>query len=56
MVGEGGEDVRRMRRSEGVVMVISVMVEDDGGEWNELGGALGDLQLRRRAAMLVAAA
>ena len=36
--------------------MVSVMVEDDGGEWDELGGAPGALQLRWWAVMLGAAA
>ena len=45
-----------MRRSVARLRVVSVMVEDDGGEWDELGGAPGALQLRRRAVMLGAEA
>ena len=51
----GGGDVGEMRRSVARSRVVSVMVEDDGGEWDELGGAPGALQLRRRAVMLGAA-
>ena len=53
--GDGG-DLGEMRRSVARSRVVSVMVEDDEGEWDELGGAPGALQLRRRAVMLGAAA
>jgi len=52
----GGGDVGEMRRSVARSRVVSAMVEDDGGEWDELGGAPGALQLRRRAVMLGAEA
>ena len=56
VVGEVGEGVGEVRRSVARSRVVSVMVEDDGGEWDELGGAPGALQLRRRAVMLGAEA
>ena len=55
-IGEGGEDVGRMRWSEGFVGVISAAVEGDGGEWHELDRAPGELQLRRPAVMFKAVA
>ena len=45
-----------MRRSEAEAVVVSAAVEGDGGEWHELDRAPGELQLRRRAVMLKAAA
>ena len=52
--GDGG-DVGEMRRSEARSRVAVAAVGDDGDEWNELGGAPGALQLRRRVVMLKAA-
>ena len=56
MIGEGGKDVGQMRRSEAEVVVELLELGDDENEWDELGGAPGALQLRRRAVMLKAAA
>ena len=45
-----------VRWSEAETVVVSVAIEGDGGEWYELDRAPGELQLRRRAVMLKAAA
>ena len=55
VVRGGGGEVGVMRRSEARSRVAVAAVGDDGDEWNELGGAPGALQLRRRAVMLGAA-
>ena len=56
VVGEEGEVVVEVRQSEVETVVVSAAVEGDGGEWYELDRAPGELQLRRRAVMLKAAA
>ena len=55
VVQGGGGVVGRVRQLEGSSGMESVELGDDRGEWDELGGAPGALQLRRRAVMLGAA-
>ena len=56
MVRGGGGVVGWVRQLEGRSGMESVELGDDRGEWDELGGAPGALQLRRRAVMLGAEA
>ena len=42
----GGGEVGAMRWSEAEVVVELLELGDDGDEWDELGEALGSLQLR----------
>ena len=53
--GDDG-DVGARRRSVAEAVVVSAAVEGDGSEQHELNRAPGELQLRRRAVMLKAAA
>ena len=52
VVRGGGRVVGRVRVLEGRSGMESVELGDDRGEWDELGGAPGALQLRRQAVML----
>ena len=55
-VVRGGDEVGgRVRQLEGSSGMESLELGNDRGEWDELGGAPGALQLRRRAVKLGAA-
>ena len=56
MVRGGGGEVEAMWWSEARSRMAVAAVGDDGDEWDELSGAPGALQFRRRAVMLKAAA
>ena len=56
MVRGDGVDVGARRRSVAEAVVISAATEGEGSERHELDRAPGELQLRRRAVMLKAAA